>query len=136
MTQQEFENRVNMQVSSTEFDAINVVYMNSDLDKDEFCKMWSKMNESRISKAIAAAKEEEEKAELYMKVSECEFILSSAWKDRSDILAVSVLGKKRIALLESIGIEITVNLCDCKAFKYACSVISEIYQWKEEHKIA
>ena len=61
MTQREFETRVNMEVSSKEFDSINEVYMNCDLDKDEFCKMWVKMNKSRVAKAAAERKEAEQK---------------------------------------------------------------------------
>lgn len=48
MTQQEFETRTQVNVSWKEFDAINEVYMNGDLDKDAFCKMWCKMNASRV----------------------------------------------------------------------------------------
>lgn len=51
MTQQEFFNRTNVEVSNSEFEAIHVVYVNSDLDKDEFCKMWCKMNKSRVQNA-------------------------------------------------------------------------------------
>ena len=51
MTQQEFTQRVNVEVSKKEFEAINEVYMNSDLDKDEFCKMWVKMNKTRVQNA-------------------------------------------------------------------------------------
>ena len=51
MTQQEFTQRVNVEVSNSEFEAINEVYMNSDLDKDEFCKMWVKMNKTRVQNA-------------------------------------------------------------------------------------
>lgn len=51
MTQQEFTQRTNVQVSNTEFDAIHEVYMNSDLNKDEFCKMWVKMNKTRVQNA-------------------------------------------------------------------------------------
>lgn len=51
MTQQEFTQRVNVEVSNSEFEAINVVYMNSDLDKDEFCNMWVKMNKTRVQNA-------------------------------------------------------------------------------------
>jgi hypothetical protein len=49
MTKQEFENRTNVQVSFDEYEHIEVVYMASDLDKDEFCKMWCKMNKSRVN---------------------------------------------------------------------------------------
>lgn len=51
MTQQEFTQRVNVEVSNKEFEAINEVYMNSDLDKDEFCNMWVKMNKTRVENA-------------------------------------------------------------------------------------
>ena len=51
MTQQEFTQRVNVEVSNKEFEAINEVYMNSDLNKDEFCKMWVKMNKTRVQNA-------------------------------------------------------------------------------------
>lgn len=51
MTQQEFTQRVNVEVSNKEFEAINGVYMNSDLGKDEFCKMWVKMNKTRVQNA-------------------------------------------------------------------------------------
>ena len=42
MTQQEFTSRTLVEVSNEEFWAINQVYNNSDLDKDEFCKMWAR----------------------------------------------------------------------------------------------
>lgn len=57
MTKQEFENRTNVQVSSEEYGHIEAVYMASDLDKDEFCRMWCKMNKSRVNKAKEEAKE-------------------------------------------------------------------------------
>lgn len=57
MTKQEFENRVMMNVSNEEYVAIEIVYMNSDLEKDEFCKMWAKMNAKRIKVAKAIAME-------------------------------------------------------------------------------
>lgn len=62
----EFQNRVKMQVSAEEYAAIEVVYMNSDLEKDEFCKMWAKMNAKRIA---AYRKAEEEKREKYEHLS-------------------------------------------------------------------
>ena len=51
MTQQEFFNRTKVEVSSKEYEAIEMVYMNSDLDKDAFCKMWVKMNQTRVEQA-------------------------------------------------------------------------------------
>ena len=61
MLQSEFTKRVGMEVSNAEFDAINVVYMASDLNKDEFCKAWAKMNASRIKLYKATQKIKAEK---------------------------------------------------------------------------
>ena len=51
MTQKEFTNRTNVEVSYKEFEAIHEVYVNSDMDKNEFCEMWKKMNKSRVEKS-------------------------------------------------------------------------------------
>lgn len=59
MTTREFVERTQVNVSVDEFASIHDVYMHSDLDKDEFCKMWCKMNQSRVKKAILAKKEAE-----------------------------------------------------------------------------
>ena len=60
MTQQEFTTSTKVEVTADEFEAINVVYMNSDLDKDEFCNMWQKMNASRVAEAKAQRKAQAE----------------------------------------------------------------------------
>lgn len=51
MTQKEFFERTMVEVSNDEFFAIHEVYCNSELDKDEFCKMWCKMNKTRVQNA-------------------------------------------------------------------------------------
>lgn len=53
MTQFEFENLTKVEVSAGEFEAINIVYMMSDLDKEAFCKMWCKINKTRVANAKA-----------------------------------------------------------------------------------
>ncbi len=60
MTQQEFQNRVQMTVSPDEYWAINEVYNNSDLDKDAFCRAWVQMNRNRVKKAREEAKAQQE----------------------------------------------------------------------------
>lgn len=62
MTQQEFQERVKMTVSAEEFESVNHVYMLSDLNKDEFCKMWVQMNKSRVQRAAKEAKANKEEA--------------------------------------------------------------------------
>lgn len=62
MTQQEFFNRTNVKVSEDEFWAINAMYNYCEVDKDEFCKMWCKMNPDRVKaakKQIKVQKQEE-----------------------------------------------------------------------------
>lgn len=49
MLQHEFESRVGITVSANEYAAIEQVYMNSDVEKDEFCKLWARMNRQRIA---------------------------------------------------------------------------------------
>lgn len=61
MTTKEFTERTMVEVSNDEFEAINVVYMNSDLDKDEFCKMWCKMNATRVWNAKRELKAQRER---------------------------------------------------------------------------
>ena len=62
MTQQEFFNRTGVEVNNDEFWAINEVYNNSDVDKDEFCKLWCKMNPERVQKAKIERKWKEREA--------------------------------------------------------------------------
>ena len=106
MTKQEFEERVEMSVSDNEFDAINIVYMSSDVDKDEFCRLWCKMNYRRIKEALWAAREEKKRQSLRAKIygiydafkcSSCDFVMKYA----SDSFTV-----KEIYLLKKANIEI------------------------------
>ena len=62
MLQHEFESRVGIEVSAQEYAAIEQVYMNSDVEKDEFCKLWAKMNRKRIARIKAERKAAEFKA--------------------------------------------------------------------------
>lgn len=41
-----------MSVTPDEYTHIEEVYMNSDLDKDEFCKEWAKMNNNATAQKI------------------------------------------------------------------------------------
>ena len=67
MTQQEFTSRTLVEVSTEEFWAINEVYNHCNLDKDEFCKLWRKMNASRVAEAKAKAKAQAEQERIFSK---------------------------------------------------------------------
>lgn len=51
MTQREFIQFTGVQVSNNEFWAINEVYNNSEVTKEEFCQMWCKLNPTRVKNA-------------------------------------------------------------------------------------
>ncbi len=52
MTQQEFETRTGLTVTSEEYAYIERVYMASTYQKDEFCVEWKKNNGVRTSKLV------------------------------------------------------------------------------------
>lgn len=91
-----------MEVSSKEFDSINEVYMNCDLDKDEFCKMWIKMNKTRVAKAIAERKEAEKREADRERAFELYNSLSLLNDSKLTCLCVS---DKEESFLKSIGVE-------------------------------
>ena len=68
--QSEFEKMTGVKVSSDEYKAIEIVYMNSDTDKVLFCQLWMKMNAKRVAKAKAEREETERKSNLKMKLAE------------------------------------------------------------------
>lgn len=104
MTQQEFQDRVKMRVPAGEYTAIEVVYMNCDLEKDEFCKMWAKMNAKRIAAYQKAEKEKQEKHEhISLLASTRELAYSKGWEASPK----QVLTSKVIKALDKADIYIT-----------------------------
>lgn len=80
MNKQEFESRVLVNVSEVEYEAIEIVYMNSDLEKDEFCKLWCKMNHKRVKAVKDAVKEQKRIAKMSLFEYVSEFVLNMANK--------------------------------------------------------
>lgn len=129
MTQKEFQDRVKMQVSVDEYAAIVVVYMESDLKKDDFCKMWAKMNAKRIA---AYRKAEEEKREKYEHISllHSTSMLLRALANREGWTASpkQVLTSKVIEALDKADIYITAYnpVKGCTDLKPICTLLYEI----------
>jgi hypothetical protein len=119
MTQQEFTQRTQVEVSMKEFDYIHEMYMNNDMDKDEFCKMWVKMNKTRVERAKA----EKKAAERKQKVRE---ILWTVWnkyafKDymwKVMWLNHSILNKKEEKAVEEAGIDLRYYSHDAGGYLY------------------
>ena len=114
MTQQEFTKRVGMSVDATEYAAIETVYMNSDLDKDEFCKLWVKMNHRRVNKAkeerISKEKEEMLKGQLFM------IATKPKYNDLAK-LADNFYTNKEKKILEKIGVSMQEEIDGIMRFK-------------------
>lgn len=103
MTIQEFQSRTQVSVDVSEFESITTVYMESDVDKDTFCKMWCKMNATRVM----AAKEQAKKQQTIDKVLSM-VMANPEWTDvkHYNDIAVAVLSSKDKAMIESIGISL------------------------------
>lgn len=104
MTQKEFEDRVQMQVSASEYQSIENVYMTSDLGKDEFCKVWVKMNASRVAAAKAEARKQAAEAERKDKAYRL-FDRITSMKSRFASDAEDQLSDSQKDFLKSLGIE-------------------------------
>lgn len=101
MTIQEFQSRTQVSVDVSEFESITTVYMQSDVDKDTFCKMWRKMNATRVMAAKGQAKKQQTIDKVFSMV-----MTNPEWTDveHYNDIAVAVLSSKDKALIESIGI--------------------------------
>lgn len=80
MLRSEFEQRVNYKVTEEEFKSINEMYMDTDLDKDDFCLLYN-ASQFITQKVAAVAREKkqlrEEKIQLgyFMAVSSRSWVL-------------------------------------------------------------
>ena len=132
MIQKEFQDRVKMQVSAQEYAAIEVVYMNSDLEKDEFCKMWKKMNAKRIAAYRKAEKEKQEKYEhISLLASTRELLRELAYRKGWDASPKQVLSSKVIKALDKADIYITEYnyVKGCTDLKPISTLIYEINEY-------
>lgn len=126
MIQQEFEERVIVKVSAKEYEAIETVYMQSDLDKDEFCKLWIKMNKSRVNQAKKDKVEEDEKE----KTRTMLFELSNMPQEKDfSLLADNYYNKKSKKVMESVGITMQDTSNRVPIFKSVSRVVYEIKQY-------
>ena len=104
MTKQEFETRTHVEVTMKEFENINEMYLDSNVDKDEFCRLWSKMNHIRV----ARAKEAKEIATKEMMIKEKALdIVARMHALTNDWFAdaITSLRRRDITFLESIGFD-------------------------------
>lgn len=110
MIQSEFETRVGMRVTPEEYSHIEVVYMNSDVDKDEFCRMWARMNQSRIKVAKERAKAAEELQQLHSQMWRIiEKYAPKDWFWKEQNYADMVMTITEVRRCQKAGIELSEN---------------------------
>lgn len=126
MTQYEFQSRVQMNVSTEEYSHIEAVYMSSDLDKDEFCKLWVKMNHKRVSDAKAEQKRLEEEQAKREKGFEILFANDGITFEQGCTLADNFFNKTQKKFFQSIGIEMEDKSSCVPMFKQTSTVLYEL----------
>lgn len=114
MTRFEFIQKTQVEVSEKEYAAIEVVYMASDLGKDEFCQMWRTMNRSRV---IAAKVERMEKEREQAK-RDAMYKIMRKWNSQPagivimDIQSEEFFNRYEKQQLENCGIELNERAVD------------------------
>ena len=85
MLQKEFEERIGRSVTEQEYLEANAMYENAgDMDKDEFCREWLKIGNSRLVKCLAEKTYQQHKA-----LEEKELLLIESheiWSDAADAM--------------------------------------------------
>lgn len=108
----EFVERTGVYVSIGEFGIINDMYMLADVGKDDFCKLWVKMNFSRVKAAKEQKAKEEKEAKAIEYITKVQNKLSAKLnKDfmvNFNMLAIHVIGsasyKKLVDAMHVCGI--------------------------------
>lgn len=91
MTQKEFEERTGLKLTEGGYKEVEQCYMNTDLDKDAFCKLWIENP--------AALKEIERKTVLVRELYEERKCLSNFLIDQAEKWSASDLREKAISMI-------------------------------------
>lgn len=91
MLQQEFEERTGLKLSADGYAEVEECYMNTDLDKDMFCKLWME--------PPSALKEIEKKTVLTRELYEERKCLSNFLIDQAEKWSASDLREKAITMI-------------------------------------
>ena len=121
-----------MKVSAKEYAAIEVVYMNCDLEKDEFCKAWVKMNVKRIAAYRKAEKEKQDKYEhISLLASTRELLRELAYRKGWGASPKQVLTSKVVKALDKADIYITEYnyVKGCTDLKPISTLVYEINEY-------
>lgn len=107
MLHEEFTKRTGVDVTPEEFAAVHDMYMQNDMSKDEFCKLWCKMNEKRVKAAKESAKEREERAKIEKRAFNilCKYEAKyETFLARFELFCLECMNERELNTLQSIGI--------------------------------
>lgn len=105
MMKQEFEELVGLPVSQEEYDAIEIVYNNSDVDKYKFTDYWTKMNISRIDAYKKEQRRKEMKELVRLNVSNIIYKLTTCGRDKGfDAVASDFLTDSDKSFISQLGV--------------------------------
>ena len=109
MLQKEFEERIGRSVTEQEYIEANAMYENAgDMDKDEFCREWLKIGNSRLVKCLAEKTYQQHKA-----LQEKELLLKESHEIRSD--AADAMLEIEQGILNGETTDHIIELLDLKA---------------------
>lgn len=109
MLQKEFEERIGRSVTEQEYLEANAMYENAgDMDKDEFCREWLKIGNSRLVKCLAEKTYQQHKA-----LQEKELLLKESHEICSD--AADAMLEIEQGILNGEITEHIIELLDLKA---------------------
>lgn len=91
MTQKEFTERTGLKLSADSYKEVEECYMNTDLNKDEFCKLWMKNP--------TALKEIERKTVLVRELYEERKCLANFLIDQAEKWSATDLREKAVAMI-------------------------------------
>ena len=91
MTQKEFKERTGLKLNADGYKEVEEIYMNTDLDKDQFCKLWIE--------DPTTLKEIERKTVLVRELYEERKCLSNFLIDQAEKWSASDLREKAIAMI-------------------------------------
>ncbi len=128
MTKQEFTQRVGMQISAEEYSAIEQVYMASDVDKGEFCRLWSKMNAERVKAAKEFARQQERERRQREQLWEIVMKYGGMSYETMQTVASELLTKQQTSLCEAVGIKME-SVCYGQQDKSLSTVLYEIKKY-------
>ena len=125
MLKQEFEDRTKIKVSDEEYESINEVYNNSDVDKDEFCAAWVRINRKRVNAYILAERERENRMKFMDRLRDMLF----AYRYRHSFItpAVEVMSKKDVKFCTDNGMSIFYD----NRHREFSTTISDVTGWIE-----